>query len=196
MPDDRPDHSLKSVDGERGADEPTLRLVRHFQVKEADYMKPPLQEELLEPDGEIAPDPTMLVEHPGVACTCNVVCTCVPVSVCSCNTVCTCNTVSLQHNVTVAVELPPRHEEETTVADAGGDAPVTQTPSSEGSIEKALGPPRTTVRSKTTQPGGTGLFGGGSVGTTTRAPRPGRTTTTRTWGGGGGGYGGYYAPCF
>ena len=97
MADERPDHSLDSVPGERGLEKPALFLVRYFQVKEADYMKPPLAEQLLEPDGEPAPTAGGVVATG--ACTCNLVCTCVPVSACACNTVCTCNTVSSTYGV-------------------------------------------------------------------------------------------------
>ena len=98
MADERPDFSLEAVPGERGLEKPALFLVRYFQVKEADYMKPPLAEQLLEPDGKPAPTAAggVVVTE---ACTCNLVCTCVPVSTCACNTVCTCNTVSSTHGV-------------------------------------------------------------------------------------------------
>ena len=99
MPGDRPDHSLKSAAGERNGEKPELYLVRFFQVKEADYMKPPLAEQLLEPDGTPAPTPS----GPGVVastvCTCNMVCVCVPGGTCACNTVCTCNTVNVGYGM-------------------------------------------------------------------------------------------------
>jgi len=101
MADDHPDYSLKGVPGERGLENPELFLVRYFQVKEADYMKPPMAEQLLEPDGEPAPTAGGSVVSTK-ACTCNTVCTCVPVSTCACNTVCTCNTVSTSYGVTSA----------------------------------------------------------------------------------------------
>jgi len=74
MADERPDYSLKSVNGKRETEKPELLLVKYFQIKEADYMKPPLAEQLLEPDGKPS---TGLVAV--AACTCNTVCTCVPV---------------------------------------------------------------------------------------------------------------------
>jgi len=98
MPQERPDHSLRAVEGARGAEKPELELLRHFQVKEADYMKPPLAEQLLEPEGGVAPTATSGVVVT-TACTCNSVCVCVPVSTCVCNTVCTCNTVSSTYGV-------------------------------------------------------------------------------------------------
>ena len=97
MADDRPDFSLESVPGERGLEKPALFLVRYFQVNEAYYMKPPLAEQLLEPDGK--PGATAGGVVATEACTCNAVCTCVPVSTCACNTVCTCNTVSSTYGV-------------------------------------------------------------------------------------------------
>lgn len=100
MPDEAPDHSLANAAGSREGEQPTLTIVRHFQIREADYMKPPLHEQLLEPDGAVAATPTSAA---GVvvtaACTCNSVCTCVPVTTCACNTICTCNTVSTSHGV-------------------------------------------------------------------------------------------------
>ena len=54
MSDQIPDYSLDSVPAERGVEKPELFLVKHFQTKEADYMKPPLAEQLLEPDGKPA----------------------------------------------------------------------------------------------------------------------------------------------
>ncbi len=122
MPDDRPDYSLEkylgllgvaavalggdatgSSDDKKNEDlraaipkpeKPEISLVRHFQVGEANYMKPPMAEQLIEPDG------TSLSGSGRVAvCTCNTVCTCVPVSICSCNTVCTCNTVNRSYGV-------------------------------------------------------------------------------------------------
>lgn len=98
MADERPDYSLESAAGKRGEEKPALFLVRHFQIQEADYMKPPLAEQLLEPDGDAAPSPLSGMVA-SAACTCNSVCTCVPVSICACNTVCTCNTVSTTHGV-------------------------------------------------------------------------------------------------
>lgn len=95
MPDERPDFSLENVPASRGLEKPSLFLVKHFQVGEADYMKPPLEEQLLEPDG--APLSAVKLKS---ACTCNTVCTCIPVSTCACNTVCTCNTVSTTHGIT------------------------------------------------------------------------------------------------
>jgi hypothetical protein len=101
MPDKRPDYSLNTVTSQRGAQKPELMVVRFFQIKEAEYMRPPLAEQLLEPDGSVAP--SHLSRGVGVAvtsaCTCNSVCTCVPVSTCTCNTVCTCNVVSTSHGV-------------------------------------------------------------------------------------------------
>ena len=47
------------------------------------YHKPPLAEELVEPEGG----------QTG-GCTCNSVCTCVPVQTCACDAVCTCDAVS------------------------------------------------------------------------------------------------------
>ena len=113
-----PNYSLKGAPAKRGAEKPELYLVRHFQIKEAAYMKPPLAEQLLEPDGGVlasgcreakgkqdeGPEataeaaqqskaiPTALLSRSD-ACGCNSVCTCVPVDVCSCNTVCACNEV-------------------------------------------------------------------------------------------------------
>lgn len=46
------------------------------------FQKPPLAEELIEPDSATS-----------ATCSCNTVCTCVPVQTCSCNTVCTCHSV-------------------------------------------------------------------------------------------------------
>lgn len=100
-----PDHSLGSAKGTRDG-KPSLSLVRFFQIKEADYMKPPLQEQLMEPDGGIAPTPGTTLVQGGTSCTCNVVCTCVPVSICACNTVCTCNMVSSTY-ARVEVPTPP-----------------------------------------------------------------------------------------
>ena len=100
MADEAPDNSLGSIECKRGGEKPALLLVRHFQVKEADYMKPPLAEQLLEPDGAVAPTPSSAVGvTTSAACTCNTVCTCVPVTTCACNTVCTCNTVNTSHGV-------------------------------------------------------------------------------------------------
>lgn len=101
MPETRPDYSLETVEGEPGQEPPALFLVRHFQIKEADYMKPPLAEQLLEPDGtSVAATATSTA---GViatsACTCNTVCTCVPVSTCTCNTICVCNTVNTSEGI-------------------------------------------------------------------------------------------------
>ena len=81
MSEQPPDYSLESLPAERGLDKPELFLVKHFQTKDADYMKPPLAEQLLEPDGEPAGTASgMLVT---AACTCNTVCVCVPVSTCA-----------------------------------------------------------------------------------------------------------------
>lgn len=100
MSEDRPDYSLDNVGGKRGDEKPALFLVKYFQIKEADYMKPPLAEQLLEPDGAPAPTATSVAGVVATtACTCNSVCTCVPVSTCACNTVCTCNTVSTSHGI-------------------------------------------------------------------------------------------------
>ena len=94
MADERPDYSLKSINGER-TEKPELKLVRYFQIKEVDYMKPPLTEQLLEPDGKPSTGAVA-----SAACTCNTVCTCVPVSTCTCNTICTCNTVNTSYGIT------------------------------------------------------------------------------------------------
>jgi hypothetical protein len=94
MNDQRPDYSLKNANGRRETEKPELFLVRHFQIKEADYMKPPLSEQLLEPDGQPSTGTVAIA-----ACTCNIVCTCVPVSVCTCNTICTCNTVNTSYGI-------------------------------------------------------------------------------------------------
>ena len=98
--DERPDFSLEGVPDERGLEKPALFLVRYFQVEEACYMKPPLAEQLLEPDGKPALTARGVVARE--ACTCNSACTCVPVSTCACNTVCTCNTVNSAHGVSSA----------------------------------------------------------------------------------------------
>jgi hypothetical protein len=103
MTDKRPNYSLKSVSGQRDIEKPDLFLVRYFQIKDADYMKPPLSEHLLEPDGNPAPTPTSTAGVvSNTACTCNVVCICVPVSTCTCNTICTCNTVSTSYGVSTS----------------------------------------------------------------------------------------------
>ena len=102
MADEGPDYSLKNATGEREAEKPALFLVKYFQVQEADYMKPPLAEQLLEPDGTPAPGILLAANTTRTsACTCTSVCVCVPVSTCACNSVCTCNTVSTTHGVTV-----------------------------------------------------------------------------------------------
>ena len=98
MSEQAPDYSLDSLPPERGVEKPELFLVKLFQTKEANYMKPPLAEQLLEPDGAPAGTASGLIVTS--ACTCNTVCVCVPVSTCACNTVCTCNTVSSTHGVT------------------------------------------------------------------------------------------------
>jgi len=99
MPDTRPDYSLKSVEGQRGSQKPELLLVRFFQIKEAEYMKPPLAEQLQEPDSGTAPSTFSGGLVVTGACSCNSVCTCVPVALCTCNTVCVCNTVSSSHGI-------------------------------------------------------------------------------------------------
>jgi len=107
MNEQGPDYSLKNAAGEREAEKPALFLVKYFQIQEADYMKPPLEEQLLEPDGSGAPAVRMAAAGgPTSACTCNSVCVCVPVSTCACNTVCTCNTVSTTYGVTVVTKRP------------------------------------------------------------------------------------------
>jgi hypothetical protein len=101
MPDTPPDYSLSNVKGDRGAEKPELYMVKFFRIKEAEYMKPPLAEQLLEPDGALAPSPSGGVETvTTAACTCNSVCTCVPFSTSACNSVCVCNVVNTSHGTT------------------------------------------------------------------------------------------------
>jgi hypothetical protein len=85
-----PDFSPAAVPGDRAQDAPALSLVACFQTRESDYMKPPLEEDLLEPDG--ASSSGLALTSKG--CTCHSVCTCVPVQMCACNQVCTCNLVT------------------------------------------------------------------------------------------------------
>ncbi|HLA86000.1 MAG TPA: hypothetical protein VJL29_14505 [Thermoguttaceae bacterium] len=179
MADERPDFSLENVPGERGLEKPALFLVRYFQIKEADYMKPPMAEQLLEPDG--TPAATVAGVIVFEACTCNLVCTCVPVSTCACNTVCTCNTVNQAYGVkdVPVVEQSVQTVRESTGSRQAGDDEVEalqrqieeQRRRHDGSagrerVEPILGPRRTNS--------GCGGYGGG----------------------GHGGYGGYFAPCF
>ena len=48
MSEQPPDYSLKNAPGQREAAKPALYLVRYFQIREADYMKPPLADWLRE----------------------------------------------------------------------------------------------------------------------------------------------------
>lgn len=140
MPDTQPDYSLNAASGDRDSESPSLVLLRHFRVQEADYMKPPLREQLLDPDGEPAPSASSHRVSVSAACTCNTVCTCVPVSACACNTVCTCNTVSRSYQVPDASDPGP-------VAPSGGGG-SSRRPTGGGSLCRSVG-------------GGSTCFGGG-----------------------------------
>ncbi len=169
MPEERrPDYSLRAAQGDRDAEAPALMLVKHFQIAEADYLKPPLQEQLLEPDGAANQSDRAVVSS---ACTCNTVCTCVPVSTCTCNTICTCNTVNAAVGVT-SRSVPVGRR----VTPVRSNQRTTRTNPTRVN--------RTTRTSRTT-------------GVRVRPPDT-HTIHTHSSGGhvSGGGFGGYWAPCF
>lgn len=88
--------------GHSDPEPPTVEVLAQFQVRPSDFMKPPLAEQLVEPDEKS--------RETVIVCTCHSVCTCVPVQVCACHAVCACNTVCTGHGL-AAKPLPPTESE-------------------------------------------------------------------------------------
>ncbi len=142
MADEKPpDYTAQTAQGDRKSEPPTISLVACFQTRDSDYMKPPLEEQLLEPDGTSL-DALVLA---GRVCSCHSVCACVPVTTCVCHAVCTCNLVTTP---ATAVATTP----------AGGMTTITTTRTTRPGGGTTLTLPGGTV----TRPGGTSTFGGGS----------------------------------
>ena len=173
MGDQQPNFSLSAAKGRREKERPLLFLVKHFQITEASYMKPPMDEQLLEPDDTAAVSEWSPSAVAGTTCVCNTVCTCVPVASCACNSVCTCNTVNRAHGQMSTGFVEDATKSKTTV----------ETTKTASEPKKLSGTRLRDSRDEAKKP---------------RSSRSSRSKGTRGSGcyGGGGGYGGYWAPCF
>ena len=82
MPDDRLREITEPKSDDGGSVLPVSALAGFVLLKLHGYQKPPLAEELSDPEGAEG------------GCSCNSVCSCVPVQTCACDSVCACDTVT------------------------------------------------------------------------------------------------------